>query len=149
MGKIKKVEQGTVNELTNGSFDPSESALGRIKIEAQYDTPFFRNIDQIVYQKNGEIHIEVQSEKPGILVVSESSYPGWKVYVDGEEKKCLWLDLLFQGVEIGAGRHDIVFKFRPKHSNLFLFISLTSLVLLFSAWVSLWIKGRFKPSSYR
>jgi len=98
VGKIKKVEQGTVNELTNGSLDPSESALGRIKIEEQYDTPFFRNVDQIVYQKNGEIHIEVQTEKPGILIISESSYPGWKVYVDGEKKECLWLDLLFQGV---------------------------------------------------
>jgi len=114
VGEIKKVEQGTVNELTNGSFDPYESALEQIKIEELYDTPFFRNVDQIVYQKNGELHIEVQTEKPGILIVSESSYPEWKVYVDGEKKECLWLDLLFQGVEIGPGKHDIVFKFSPK-----------------------------------
>ena len=149
VGEMKKIERGTVNELTNGSFDPSKSALGRMKIGRQYDKPFSANIDQIDYQKSGDIHIEVQTDKPGILIISESSYPGWKVYVDGREKECLWLDLLFMGVEIGPGRHDIVFKFCPKHFNLFLFISLVSLLLLFSVWALFWIKGRFKPSSFQ
>jgi len=144
VGNVKKVEKGTVDELTNGFFNPSESALGQKKIAQQPNLPFFRNVDRIVYKKNGEIHIEVQIEKPGVLVVSESSYPGWAVYVDGEEKDCLWLDLLFQGVEITPGSHDIVFKFRPKHLNLFLFISLLSLVFLFSAWAFLMVKNRFK-----
>ena len=136
-----------MNELIDGSFNPAKSALGKRNFELQYDTPFSGNIDQIDYQKNSEIHIEVQTEKPRVLIVSEASYPGWKVYVDGEEKKCLRLDILFQGVAIGPGRHDIVFKFRPKHFSLFLFISLASLALLFSVWALLWIKGRFKPSS--
>jgi Bacterial membrane protein YfhO len=149
VGEIKKIEQGTVNELTNGLFNPSTTALGQRNFEVQYDAPFFRNIDKMVYQKNGEIHIEVQTENPGILMVSESSYPGWKVYEDGREKEMLWLDLLFQGVKIGPGKHDIMFKFRPKHFSLFLFISLASLALLFSVWALFWIKGRFKPSSFQ
>ena len=147
VGEIKKIERGTVNELTNGSFDPSKSALGRMKIGRQYDTPFSANIDKMVYKKNGEIHIEVQTEKPGMFIISESSYPGWRVYVDGREKECLWLDLLFQGVEIGSGKHNIMFKFRPKHYSLFLFISLASLALLFSVWALLAVKSHFKPSS--
>lgn len=149
VGQLLSAKRGTIKELTDGSFNPFSSALGSGRIETRYDTPFFRNVDQIVYQKNGEIHIEVQTEKPGMLIVSESSHPGWKVYMDGEEKECLRLDLLFQGVGMGPGKHDIVFKFRPKHFNLFLFISLISLILLFSVWTLLWIKSRFKPSSYR
>ena len=147
VGQLHRINKGTIKDLTDGSFNPFYSALELGRNEKRYDNPFFKEVDYISYEKNSTIHIEAKTDEPAILVISESFYPGWKVYVDGQEKERLRLDLLFQGVEIGPGKHDIVFKFRPKHFNLFLFISLASLAILFSAWALLTVKGCFKPSS--
>ena len=100
----------------------------------RYSKPFFREIDDIYYGQNGRIHIELTTETPAVLVLAESSYPGWKVYVDGREKENLWINLLFQGVEIEKGKHEIQFIYRPKHFSLFAFISLVSLILFISVW---------------
>ncbi len=134
VGQINRLEGGTIERLTNGSFEPSTTALGKSHIQGEYHIPFFRPVDRIAYGKNGAIHIDAQTDEPGILIVSESSYPGWKVTVDGHEKELLWLDLLFQGVALNKGSHHIVFKFRPEHFNLFLLISIISLFGLFGYW---------------
>jgi uncharacterized membrane protein YfhO len=47
--------------------------------------------------------------------------------MDGKEVDGLWLNLLFQGVELPAGRHEIEFVFRP----LYFFASLTVSALTF------------------
>ncbi|MFC1532329.1 YfhO family protein [Thermodesulfobacteriota bacterium] len=88
----------------------------------------------ISYKQNNRIHIELTAESPGILVLSESSYPGWQVFVDGEEKECLWLNLLFQGVEVEKGKHNIEFVYRPKYFSLFSTISLVSLIIFVFIW---------------
>jgi hypothetical protein len=145
IGQLHQIKKGTIKDLLNGSFNPVCSALELGRKQKQYDNPFFKKVEHISYEKDDSIHIETETDKPAILVVSESFYPGWKVYVDGHEKERLRLDLLFQGVEIGPGKHDIIFKFRPKYFNLFLCISLVSLVLLISFWLRFAAKHRFKP----
>jgi len=140
-GKIKGIEKGTVDELTKGSFDRSGPVLGPPRLEEEYPHPFFRKVHNVVYRKNREIQIEARTEKPGVLVISESSYPGWKVTVDGHDREPLWLDLLFQGVALEPGSHHIVFRFKPERFRLFLSISLISLTLLFSLWLFFAIKA--------
>ena len=147
----KKITQGTVNELTDGSFDPSRFALGNIKFEEQpsHNISFpGKEIDQIVYKNTGEIHIKTRVEKPGILVISESSYPGWKVYVDGRERECLWLDLLFQGTVLEPGNHIIEFRFGPKGFSVFCYVSLFSISLLILAYLWVTFKSQSKPLSF-
>jgi uncharacterized membrane protein YfhO len=77
----------------------------------------------------------VTSEREGILVLSESSFPGWRVFVNGKEKECLWLDLLFQGVEIEKGKSTIEFRFRPTGFRLYGFVSLASFLLFLGGWI--------------
>jgi len=134
VGQLHPIRNGTIDELVDGSFNPVSSALTKGEIVDRYNKAFFREIDNISYKQAGKIHIELTTETPGILVLSESSYPGWKVFVDGREKDCLWLNLLFQGVEIEKGKHEIDFIYRPKHFNLFASISLVSLALFLFLW---------------
>jgi hypothetical protein len=134
VGHLRSIMKGTVDELIDDSFDPSSSALAKGDAIGRHRKPSFREIDHIQYEKNGNIYIELTTDVPCVLVISESSYPGWRVFVDGEEKPCLWLNLLFQGVEIGPGTHKIKFIFRPKHFGTFLFASLGTLLFLLVAW---------------
>ena len=40
-------------------------------------------------------------------------YPGWTVKVDGVERPVLRANILFRGVEVGAGHHVVTFEFDP------------------------------------
>jgi hypothetical protein len=135
VGQLHPIRKGTVDELIDGSFNPEYSALAKGKIVVRYNQPFFKKISRIAYHNNSKIHIELTAKKPGILVISESSYPGWQVFVNGKEKECLWLNLLFQGVEIETGKHEIDFEYRPKYFNLFLFISVSYSALFSFLWL--------------
>ena len=59
------------------------------------------------------VEIDVESDRAGVLVLHDLYYPGWTVKVDGETRPVLRANLLFRGVEVGAGRHSIVFEFAP------------------------------------
>jgi hypothetical protein len=134
VGNLQPIEKGSVDELFKNSFDPFNSAITRGEIASKYNKPFFSNIENINYDRNNQIHIELTAETPSILVLSESSYPGWSVLVNGEKRECLWLNLLFQGVEVGSGNHKIDFIFQPKSFNSFLLISMISLAIFFLLW---------------
>jgi uncharacterized membrane protein YfhO len=41
------------------------------------------------------------------LFVSENYFPGWKVKVDGVEKKLLKADYTFRAVSLDKGSHDV------------------------------------------
>ncbi len=136
VGQVFPLKRGSVEELLETSFNPSLQAIGGGNIPKLSQSPFFKEVDSLRYEKDGRIHIEVTSDRPGILVLSESSYPGWHVSVNGEARPCLWLNVLFQGVEIFPGRNEIVFEFRPNHFIAFACVSLLSLCLVWSVFFS-------------
>ncbi|MDB5595907.1 MAG: conserved rane protein of unknown function [Hyphomicrobiales bacterium] len=59
------------------------------------------------------VAIDVESDRAGVLVLHDLYYPGWQVRVDGEVKPVLRANLLFRGVEVPAGHHNVVFEFKP------------------------------------
>ncbi|MCI0735848.1 MAG: hypothetical protein L0Y50_06180, partial [Beijerinckiaceae bacterium] len=59
------------------------------------------------------VDIEVDTPRPGIVVLHDLFYPGWEVSVDGLKKPVLRANILFRGVEVPSGRHKVRFSFRP------------------------------------
>jgi hypothetical protein len=57
--------------------------------------------------------IEVQAQGPGLLVLSEIAYPGWKVEVDGADQPVETFDGLLRAVSVASGEHRVVFTYRP------------------------------------
>ncbi|MBI5236127.1 MAG: YfhO family protein [Deltaproteobacteria bacterium] len=62
---------------------------------------------------NNSVDLEVNMLERGVLVASESWYPGWMVYVDGEERKVLKADCGLRGVAVDKGAHVVRFAYRP------------------------------------
>ncbi|MBX9589912.1 MAG: YfhO family protein [Hyphomonadaceae bacterium] len=71
------------------------------------------NYAQIVSWRPDRVEIEVDSVQPGVLVLHEAYYPGWLVEVDGQPARLLRANVLFRGVEVSEGRHNVVFRFAP------------------------------------
>jgi len=83
----------------------------------------YTGLDKIVYDDPNHIRIEVTAAQRGVVVLSESSYPGWRVTVNGEPANIICLNYLFQGVEVESGRQLIQFEYQPPFFRLYLLIS--------------------------
>jgi hypothetical protein len=66
------------------------------------------------------IDAEIEAPGPGVVVLNEFMYPGWRVFVDGAEAQPLTVDLCLRGVLVGAGRHQLRWQYRPVHWTLLL-----------------------------
>ncbi|MFL5322161.1 MAG: YfhO family protein, partial [Myxococcaceae bacterium] len=71
--------------------------------------------------------INVNACAPGVLVVNDSYYPGWKVTVDDEPSRAFVVDYLFRGVAVPKGEHTVRMHYEPLSSELGLGISVLSL----------------------
>jgi len=57
--------------------------------------------------------IQLQAQGPGVLVLSELAYPGWRVWVDGDPADLEESAALLRAVTLDEGIHQVVFDFRP------------------------------------
>ena len=68
---------------------------------------------------------------PGLFVLSEISYPGWRAFVDGSSVPIDTVAGLLRGVHLEPGSHQIDFVFRPTSLYIGLVLCGTGLALLF------------------
>ncbi len=81
--------------------------------------------------------ISLQAQGPGLLVLSEIAYPGWKVTVDGQAAEMQQPLGLLRAVVLSPGEHKVIFSFRPVSVYLGLGCFILGLIIL------LWVrKGR-------
>jgi hypothetical protein len=62
---------------------------------------------EIVEHEIARQHYKVNMASAGLLFVSENYFPGWKVKVDGVERKILKADHTFRAVSLDKGSHDV------------------------------------------
>ena len=55
----------------------------------------------------------VTAERPRLLVVLQTAYPGWKATVDGEPRPIRTIQDQFIGVEVPPGQHEVLLRFTP------------------------------------
>ncbi len=88
------------------------------------------------------IALQVDLPAPGVLVVSDSWYPGWRATVDGQPVPMLRANLLFRAVALPAGVHDVIFEFKPTGGRAGLVIALVAGLVLFALVVVALIRRR-------
>lgn len=74
-----------------------------------------------------EIRAEVNSKEPGILVLTDTFFPGWKALLDGREVPIYRTNYLFRGVIIPEGKHTVEFKYFPDSFVVGLIMNLTAI----------------------
>jgi len=101
-----------LNRLSSLEFDP----LKEVILEEPISIPTngnFRSQAEIVRYENQFVIIKASLNSPGILVLADTHYPGWRVYVDGKEKEILHANLFFRGVSLSQGKHVVEFRYEP------------------------------------
>jgi uncharacterized membrane protein len=93
---------------------------------------------KVVDYQGARVAMEVETEGPGWLVLSDTYYPGWEATVDGEQTRIYQANGCVRAVPIEAGgRHEVVFRFRPRPFYQGALISGVSGVVWVAAWVVL------------
>ena len=92
------IDKSSMAEVSGTYPQDADAANANIVIAAHHDN---------------HVVIEVDTDKPGVLVLHDLFYPGWQAKVDGEVKPVLHANVLFRGVEVPAGHHIVSFEFHP------------------------------------
>ena len=148
---VQSLEDGpALPLLADARFDPSATALlppvtdtaGRAGFspEGLLALPG-QNTIQLQQLAPGRLRVDVQSERGGLLMVSENWLPGWQATVrrEGDEESApaavLRADVAFLGVPINPGHSVVELTYRPASVRLGLMISGVTLALLLGVLV--------------
>lgn len=69
---------------------------------------------RIAVYGNQRVVVETSADQPDFLVLSDHFYPGWEAEVDGRAGSITPVAGYFRGVELPAGKHRVVFRYRPR-----------------------------------
>ncbi len=85
---------------------------------------------------NNQVRVAAELDGQGLLVVTEQAFPGWKVYVDGEEREILTANLIFRAVALDPGKHQVVFRYEPATLRIGIFMSVAAFIgiLFMGVW---------------
>jgi hypothetical protein len=66
-----------------------------------------------VMESPNEARLRASLNCDGLVVVSDTFYPGWEAEIDGRAAPLLPVDGCFRGVPVPKGAHEIVMRYRP------------------------------------
>lgn len=88
--------------------------------------------------------VVVEAPRDGILVLSQQDAPGWRVYVDGMERRKLLAGGVFRAVAVPQGRHEVIWRWNPRSLQIGMLMTLITVVTLqTSTFVKRFIRRKF------
>jgi len=96
--------------LPSRGVDLSETVLLEEKPSVEPVSKTGADVEITDYGFN-EIRVDARLPSPAILVLSEVFYPGWRVYINGEEGKVLKANYVLRAVALPQGDHELVFRY--------------------------------------
>jgi uncharacterized membrane protein YfhO len=137
--------------MTQKEFRPSQEVL--LEEEPKWDTPpnppfvkgskgelkehlsGTKNKVEFISENNNRLRLQVMAPENGLLVLSDTYYPGWKAFVNGKETKIYKADYTFRAIPLNAGTHRVEFVYDPlsfKLGALFTFLGFIGCVIIAS-----------------
>ncbi|MDE3076070.1 MAG: oligosaccharide flippase family protein, partial [Chloroflexota bacterium] len=135
--EVQAAPAAQLSALSSPTFDPARTAI--VDRPPASDITGGSFAPATIAQYSGR-KVGVQATGPGLLVLSDNDFPGWKVSVDGRPAELYTADYTFRGVALGPGTHRVDFVFTPRSLILGglgtgLSLALVALILGFYAWV--------------
>ncbi len=125
---------GAIAPLATGAIDPRQVAL--VEGEIPELRPLVNSAAErvtFVEHQADQMRLTVDAESPGLLLIGEANYPGWKATVDGIPTPVLTADHLLRAVTVPAGRHTVELRFESRSLLIGTAMTLATLALLLAA----------------
>jgi len=85
---------------------------------------------EITHYSDNKVELTTRMDNPGLLVLSDTYYPGWKAYVDGKQVPIYPTDVALRSIFLEQGEHDVEFVYSPGSFKAGVLISGLSLLSL-------------------
>jgi hypothetical protein len=141
--RVVKDPKKRLHYLKSRGFDPRRQVLLEEEPGSRF-APGRQSAGEevkIVSYRSEEVQIQLGDHQGGFLVLSDTYYPGWKAYVDGQEQHILQANHVFRAVEVPQGARQVVFNYKPDSFVQGAWMSAGTLVI----WVLLVFWGRGHP----
>lgn len=143
--KVIKNGEDALKELNGGNFNPKEYIILE---EAPLMKPVYFSTEgstvKITDYSPNSVGLEASLTAPGFLLISDTYYPGWKVYVDGKLDKVYCADYTFRAVYLDKGRHRVRFVYKPSSFRIGLNLTMVTLVVLLAGIIMIGMNNRPK-----
>ena len=109
-----------LEKLAASGYDPREAlyvtpdALAPGEWPSESKKPGTGGTAEIVVDAPNRVVVEATLEADGYLYLADPAYPGWRVEVDGRPGRWFIANVCCRAVALPAGRHRVVFTFRPR-----------------------------------
>lgn len=87
--------------------------------------------------RSNVVKISTETQSRQFLFLSDSYYPGWKAYVDGDEVEILRGNYAFRTILIEPGKHKVSFKYDPMSFKIGLAITLATILFCFIYFIKI------------
>ncbi len=137
------------DEVVHQNVFLSDTSKGITQRTILLNTTDYQSISAKSYQKHPEDTVitkafttnkftfETTTKTPLLLNLLQTHYVGWKVYVDGEEKKIVKANTCCMSVEVPAGTHQVEFRYENtamKGAAVISYLTFTIVTLLLAAY---------------
>lgn len=89
---------------------------------------------KIISESNNKLFLKVRVKENSLLILSDTHYPGWKVFVDGSPEKIYRANYNFRAIPLKPGEYEVKFIYDPisfKMGALISFLTLIGIVVYF------------------
>lgn len=132
---VETEKRKIIDRLLSKTFNPRDTLIlekpimPELKLEK--DDNSVVNINK--YESN-KVVFSTSAASNMLLFLSDNDFPGWKVSVDGMEKKIYRANYSFRAVPVEKGKHTVVFWYQPES-----FIMGVKISVFFGVSMILWI----------
>ena len=148
---VAKTEDELFDALRSDAFDPATAVVLEKEVPQEVmalldETPVTDgSVATIREYEPHSVTIDAEMEHAGFLILPDTYYPGWKVFVDDEKKDLYAADYIARGVFVPEGPHVVRFVYDPLSFKLGLWLSL--LTVATAAVAAIVDKSRSKRAS--
>lgn len=100
-----------------------------IAINPAIDLTVAQGSAQITEYTLNKIKLNVQTQSPAVLVLSENYYPNWHVKINGKKQQSIPVNYFLRGAVIPEGESQVEFYYQEKYFSVLLIVCILAILL--------------------
>jgi len=100
-------------------------------------------LESVVIVKNepGRVELLARLERPGLVILADTFYPGWRLTIDGKTEPIYRANLLMRAAAVPIGEHKLTYTYEPWSVRVGAFVSGAGLIVLTALIWRAWKKA--------
>jgi hypothetical protein len=95
----------------------------------------------VVNHEPQRIELRASLDRPGLVILADTYYPGWRLTIDGRPTPIFRANRLMRGAAVPSGEHTLVYTYEPTSFRVGAIISTAGLIAL----LALPLRSRVRP----